>query len=196
MDFYGLIKKTRTYRRFYEDKKISAAQLRTLVQYAALTPSGANKMPLKYIASTDAETNGIIFANVSFAAYLPEWGGPKTGERPSAYLIMLRDTLIAKSTAIDEGIQAEAIMLGAVSMGLGGCIMGTVRRAELAAALHIASQYEIALVLALGVPKEEVVIEKMEKGGDIKYWHDGNGVHHVPKRSPDELLIKEYEGNA
>jgi len=192
MDFYELIQETRTYRRFYEDRTVTADQLRTLVRYASLAPSGANRMPLKYIASTDSAVNSIIFANVTWAAYLPEWGGPKEGERPAAYLIMLRDTEISKTTATDEGIQAEAIMLGAVSMGLGGCIMGAVKRPELAAALHITAPYEIALVLALGIPKEKVIIEKIANDGSVKYWHDSANVNHVPKRSVEELLLKEY----
>jgi hypothetical protein len=28
------------------------------------------------------------------------------------------------------------------------------------------------------------------KGGDCKYWRDGMGVHHVPKRSLDEVIVK------
>ncbi len=192
MDFFELIQKTRTYRRFYEDRPVSREQLRTLIQYASLTPSGGNKMPLKYIACADAKTNGIIFSCLGWAAYLPDWDGPEPGERPAAYLIMLRDTSISNSTATDEGIQAEAVMLGATSLGLGGCIMGNVRRAELAAALNISAPYEIALVLALGVPKEKIIIEQVSPDGSIKYWHDESGANHVPKRTPEQLLIKEY----
>ena len=190
MDFLELVKKTRTYRRFDESKHITEEQLKTLVTYASFTPSGANKMPLKYIISTSSKTNEAIFSCVGWAAYLSDWTGPETGEKPTGYIVMLRDTEISKATATDEGIQAEAIMLGATEMGLGGCIMGNVKRAELAKALGIKERYEIALVLALGYPTEKVVIEKMGADGDIKYWHDENNVNHVPKRSVDEILLE------
>ena len=190
MNYEEILTKTRSYRRFYEDKKVTQEQLATLVRYASLTPSGGNKMPLKYIASTAPATNDAIFAAVGWAAYLPDWNGPEAGERPTGYLVMLRDTSIAKNTATDEGIQAMAVMAGATELGLGGCIMGNVKRAELAAALGVTAPYEIALVLALGYPKETVVMEPMKADGDVKYWHSADGAHHVPKRSAEELLIK------
>lgn len=72
---------------------------------------------------------------------------------------------------------------------MGGCIIGTVKREELRKALDIPSRYEILIVLALGKPKETVVIELVGPAGDIKYWRDNQGVHHVPKRSLDSIII-------
>jgi hypothetical protein len=45
------------------------------------------------------------------------------------------------------------------------------------------------LVLALGEPAETVVIDEVGEDGDIKYWRDDDDVHHVPKRSLDELIV-------
>ena len=45
------------------------------------------------------------------------------------------------------------------------------------------------LALALGKPGEKVVIDKLGDDGDIKYWRDSNSVHHVPKRSLDDIII-------
>ena len=44
------------------------------------------------------------------------------------------------------------------------------------------------MVLALGKPDETVVLEEM-KENNFKYYRDENDVHHVPKRSLDELII-------
>ena len=80
-------------------------------------------------------------------------------------------------------------MLGATEAGLGGCIIGSVQREKLKTALNIAKHHEILLVLALGRPKETVVIETAGENGDIRYWRDGDDVHHVPKRPIDEIII-------
>jgi hypothetical protein len=52
----------------------------------------------------------------------------------------------------------------------------------------LSGQYKILQVIALGVPKEEVVIEDMDK--DYKYWRDMKEVHHVPKRSLNDIILK------
>jgi hypothetical protein len=74
-------------------------------------------------------------------------------------------------------------------MGLGGCMLGNIKRDRLRALLNIPGQYEILLVIALGVPREQVVIDEV-RNGDIKYWRDADRVHHVPKRSRRELILK------
>jgi hypothetical protein len=51
------------------------------------------------------------------------------------------------------------------------------------------AQYVILLVIAIGKPKEKVIIEQIGAKGDIQYWRDSEGVHHVPKRSLDEIII-------
>jgi hypothetical protein len=52
----------------------------------------------------------------------------------------------------------------------------------------IPDQYEILLVLALGKPVENVVIDDI-KEGDTRYWRDAEKNHHVPKRTLKELII-------
>jgi len=72
---------------------------------------------------------------------------------------------------------------------LGGCMIASIKRQGLRQALEIPPRYEILLVLALGKPKETVVIETVGPGGDTKYWRDSKGVHHVPKRALDDIII-------
>jgi nitroreductase len=80
-------------------------------------------------------------------------------------------------------------MLGAVEKGLGGCFIGSVQRQELSQALNIPERYEILLVLALGMPKEEVVIDDLGDDNSVKYWRDEAQVHHVPKRALNDLIV-------
>ena len=187
-----LIRKNRSYRRFHQDVPVDLETLRALVNLARLSASGSNLQPLKYILSCQPETNARIFPHTRWAGYLKDWPGPAEGERPAAYVVILGDTEIRKSFGCDHGIAAQSIMLGATERGLGGCMIGSIDRSGLRQALDIPDQYEILLILALGKPKEKVVIEEVGPDCDIRYYRDAEGVHHVPKRSLDELILQEY----
>lgn len=184
-----LVLKNRSYRRFHEDVVIDIETLKQLVDLARLTASAANKQPLKYMLSCDRRKNALIFSNLAWAGYLKDWPGPPEGERPSGYIIMLGDTEISNTFNFDNGIAAQTILLGAASRGLGGCMIASIQRDKLREALNIPARCEIVLVIALGKPKETVVIEKMGPEGDVKYWRDSEGKHHVPKRSLEEVIL-------
>jgi nitroreductase len=184
-----LIAKSRSYRRFDESVPVSMETLKDLVELARLSPSAANRQPLKFRLANDAETNAGIFSCLAWAGYLQGWGGPIEGERPAAYIVILGDTQISKSAEVDEGIMAQSMMLGAVEQGFGGCMLGAINRPKLRQVLSIPEHLEILLVLALGKPAETVLIEPLGEQGDIKYWRDDAGVHHVPKRALDDLIL-------
>ena len=187
-----IVRADRSYRRFHEDRPIDQAVLRGLVDLGRLSPCAANLQPLKYIISGDPRTNTCIFPTTAWAGYLKDWPGPAEGERPSAYIIILGDTEISKGFGCDHGIAAQSILLGAAEKGIGGCMIGSIQRDELRGALNIPERYDILLVLALGYPNETVVLEDVGPDGDIKYYRDARGVHHVPKRALDEVIVSIY----
>lgn len=188
MLFEELIAKNRSFRRFRQSRSIDEAKLRQLVDYARLSPSATNRQALKFVLSWDPNTNEKVFPCLGWAGYLSDWPGPAEGERPSAYIIILGDTSIASSFGCDHGIAAQSILLGAVDSGLGGCMIGSINRSDLQNVLGIPSRYEILLVIALGEPAEQVVVEPMGDH-DTRYYRDENDIHHVPKRSLDELIV-------
>ncbi len=185
-----LIKKNRSYRRFRHDVTIGRRTLEELVDLARLCPSAANRQSLKFMLSCDPDKNAVIFPHLAWAGYLTEWPGPAENERPAAYIIILGDTTISPAFGCDHGIAAQSILLGAAEKGLGGCMIGSIERDQLRAALAIPAEYKILLVLALGQPAETVVLETVGASGDIKYWRDSAGVHHVPKRPLADLLVE------
>ncbi len=189
MNFHDLIEKTRTYRRFDCNHEFTADTLASLVDLARLSASGANRLPLKYILVTDPVQRETLYPCLAWAGYLTTWEGPGNGERPTAYIVILGDKEISESFGVDHGIAAQSIMLGATEAGLGGCIIASVKKERLRAAFDIPKQYEVLLVLALGKPVEEVVIETI-RNNDVKYWRDDNSVHHVPKRTLDEIILR------
>ncbi len=187
-----LILRNRSYRRFHQYEPVATDTLKGFVNLARLSPSAANLQELKYILSNDAEYNKMIFSCLAWAGYLKDWHGPSEGERPSAYIVILGDTTIGTKHAVNPGIAAQSILLGATEKGLGGCIFGSIDREALRSKLSIDPQFEILLVIALGRPLEEVVIEEVGTDNNIKYWRDDQQKHHVPKRKLVDIILKTY----
>ena len=185
-----LVLRNRSYRRFYGKAVIDRAPLEELIGMARLCPSGANKQALKYILVCDPVDNKKVFPHLAWAGYLKDWPGPAEGERPTAYIIILLDTEVSAGAGCDHGIAAQTILLAAAEKGLGGCMIGSISRKALAQAISLDARYEILLVVALGNPAERVVLEDVGSDGDIQYWRDAESVHHVPKRSVAELIVR------
>ena len=188
MNILELIKKNRSYRRFFEDTAIKREELELMVEAARYSASSRNIQPLKYYISNDAALNEEIFTTLAWAGYLTEWDGPEKGERPSGYIVQLLDKNISATPSCDHGITAQSILLQAVELGYGGCIIASVKREALSKILALPDNLEILQVIALGKPKEEVVVDDMEEN-QYKYWRDEAQTHHVPKRKLNELII-------
>lgn len=184
-----LMIRNRSYRRFDESKKIDACQLEKLVELCVYCASGRNMQPLKYRTVLSEDECGQVFPLLGWAGYLTEWHGPAEGERPVAYIVQCLDRNLTDNPMCDEGIQLEALTLGAVSLGLGACIIKSFNANKISEVLSLEPGLVPRHVIALGVPAEEVVIEDM-KDGDIRYWRSEDGIHHVPKRRLKEILVK------
>lgn len=188
MGLYDLILRNRSYRRFDQKHRIEKETLTELVNLARLSASGANRQPLKFMVFNSENDCKKIFPSTMWAGYIENWDGPVQGERPSAYIIILGDRSVTEGFGVDHGIAAQSIMLGATEIGLGGCIIGSIKKDDLRKTLKIDDKYAILLILAIGKPVETVVIENVIND-DIKYWRDDQGVHHVPKRNLDEMVL-------
>jgi nitroreductase len=188
-----LIKQNRSFRRFHQNHVLDLETLTNLVDLARLSASAANLQPLRYILSVDSQKNSQIFSCLGWAAYLKDWNGPEEGERPSGYIIILSDSEKANDyVGYDCGIASQSILLGAREKGLAGCMIASIKRQQLRSLLDIDVRFKILLVIAIGEPKEEVVIETVGSDNSIRYWRDNGGVHHVPKRNLKDIIIDSY----
>jgi nitroreductase len=190
--FRELVRRARSIRRFRQDRPLDLATLRSLVDLARLSASGGNRQPLKYILSSAPDVNAGIFACLRWAAHLKDWPGPAEGERPAAYIVVLADTAIRTDCDVDLGIAAQSILLGAAAIGIAGCMLTPADRAGIDRLLQPPPAMSIQLVIALGRPAEQAVVEELPPSGDTRYWRDAAGVHHVPKRSLDEITVAAY----
>ncbi|NQU87270.1 MAG: nitroreductase family protein [Mariniphaga sp.] len=185
-----LVIKNRSYRRFDQSVKIDSDIIKSWIELARFSASGKNMQSLKYIVCTSEDVVNDIFPTLGWAGYLTDWNGPEEGERPVAYIAMIHDKNIDQNYFCDDGIASQSILLGAVEDGYGGCIFGTYNRSKVAKIIGLPENMSILWLIALGKPVEEVVLEDV-KNKDIKYWRDEKQVHHVPKRSLEEIVLKD-----
>jgi nitroreductase len=191
-----LFEKARTIRRFYQYEAISDKDLISMINSVRLSPSPRNQQALKFILVNSEAINEKIFPLLAWAGSLKDWNGPKEGEKPAAYIIILGDNSIIGEGKqsyheVAGGIASQSIILTACNLNIGACIIASVQRKHLRDLLEINDKFEIILVIAFGKAKEISVIESMPENGDFNYWRDDQGIHHVPKRSLEELIIKQ-----
>ena len=180
-----LLVETRSVRRYDQSRKIDNSTLMDIVESVRYCPSAANLQRVRVAIVNDASCDG-VFDTLSFAAYLRPWVRPEVGERPVAYLVLLTKTEPDTNLAIDCGIAAEAIALSAREKGIGYCMFRSFNAEKLTRVIGKES-YTPVLVISLGYPKEEVVIEKATDS--LKYYRDENDVHHVPKLALEDIIL-------
>lgn len=190
-DLRQLLMKNRTVRRFQGDKEIEVNTIRQLIELVRYTASGRNAQPLKYQIITESGEREAVYPLLAWAGYFKEWPGPDISERPTAFIVQCLDTRYGENCLCDDGLQLEAITLGACTRNLGCCIIKAFNAPKLAEVLHLPEHLKPRYVVALGYPAENVVIEDMngDADADFKYYRTADGIHHVPKRTIDELII-------
>ncbi|MBM9537647.1 nitroreductase family protein [Desulfobulbus alkaliphilus] len=188
-----LVRITRTVRRFQEQRTLDPALLRQWIDCARLGGSARNAQVLKYMLLTEARQRQALFPLLGWAGYLAEWPGPAPGERPSAYMVCLQDKGLAcgadKEVYCDLGIATQNFLLAAAEQGVFGCRIGAFSSQAVHRLLQLDDDYEVLLIIALGYPAEMVSLREVGPDGDIRYWRDQQGGHHVPKRPLAALLL-------
>ena len=190
MNFKDLVLKNRSQRTFDESRKITREELVSLVALARISPSAANRQPLKYFLSADEKTNAVIQPLTGWGGSLPQLKLPPEGHRPTAFIVICVDKGITPETRHadkDVGIAAQTMLLGAAEMGLSGCMIGSFKPG-LKEALLLPENLEIALVVAFGKGEEE--IEIVDAADSVKYYRDEAGRHYVPKRTLEEIIVE------
>ncbi len=187
-----IIARTRTFRRFVEKDSISTANLFELIDLARLGGSARNGQPWQYMVVNNHELCEKIFPYLGWAGYLSDWKGPDPGERPCAYILCLLNKNRLKGpeseAQFDLGVATQNLLLGAMEKKIGGCRIGAFN-SKLASLFKLPGHLHLSLVIALGKPRETVIIEECKDDDDIKYWRDDHGVHHVPKRSLKSCIV-------
>lgn len=167
-------------------KEIPSDILKEIVELTRLYPSGGNLQPLRFAILTQKELTDALFADLRWAMYLPDYTIGET-EKPTAYIVILRDDAIKKSCDYDVGAASTMIMVAATDAGLATCAIGNFHAGNLSAMLHLPENLKPELVIALGYPAQESHVIPM--ADSIRYSQDEQGNFLVPKWNTDDVLV-------
>ena len=187
-----LIKKNRSVRGYDNSRDVTIEELREMVDCARLSASSVNMQPLKYILVNTVDGKARVLKQVSFAAKLSTLKLPHRGSEPMAYIVICQDEQISKSETgflRDVGIVAQSITLAATELGLGACMLGYFSPDKLRQALDLSENLKPQLVISLGKSVEDIRIVEIEEGESTDYYRDEAGIHYVPKRKLDDVII-------
>lgn len=190
--FRDLVIANRSYRGYDETYKITREELLELVDCARLAPSSVNAQPFKYFLAWEPMEVGTIQSLTKWAGLLPQMQLPHEGMCPTGFIVICQDLTVSESLSRyqkDVGIVAQTMLLAAVEKGLDGCMIGNFGAEAVKSALHLEDNLMPILIVALGKPKEEIVLTELENGESTKYYRDENDVHYVPKRKLEDVII-------
>lgn len=191
-DLLEIVTDARSIRAFDGGHKITREVMESLVNMARLSPSARNDQPLKYKISSDPDEVEAVVALTKWAAALPDAVIPPEDGHPTGFITICHDTSVthrSEFSTVDVGIAAAVINLAACERGFGACMLGSFDREKLPQLLHLPENCIPVLVIALGVPAETPILCSA-RDGDTKYFRNDAGLHFVPKRSLEEILIK------
>ena len=187
-----LLKQNRSYRGYDESVPVTRGQLLEMVDCARYAPSSVNRQPFQYDLASDPETAAKIQPLTRWARALPELDLPFPGTRPTAWIVICQNMDWGETVARyqkDVGIVAQTMLLAAAEMGLGGCMIGNFDPPAVKEALGLAENLTPVLLVAVGKPKETIVLTEAKPGDPLNYTRDENNVHYVPKRRLEDIVL-------
>ena len=182
-----LLRRNRSHRGYDTSYVVSMRQLRTIVSVNDKIPSSKNWQVLRF-RLLDAESGGKDFCRLlRLGALLPELHLPLSGTEPQAFIVVCTTVPVNRSVDIDLGIALQSMALKAVEIGLNALIVRAFNPQEIKQVLGL--DLEPIAVLAVGKGSENIVLDEVPAGSDLSYYRSEDGVHHVPKIRPEDLII-------
>ena len=180
-----LLRRNRSYRGYDPSRKVTREELRTLVEATTLVPSGMNRQCLRYRLVTEEES-GKVLPLIRLGGALPELHLPFPGTEPQAFIVVCSTVPESPVVDIDLGIAAQSLLLKAVEKGLNGIMIRAFDPKAMREALLL--ELDPLLVIAIGKGAEDIYLKPVDKDESLTYYRK-DGVHFVPKRKVDDLIL-------
>ena len=190
--FKDLVKKSRSYRGYDQDREITRSELEELVDCARFAPSSVNGQPFKYLLINDKSERARLQKLTGWARALPDMTLPHPGKEPTAFIVICQNTDWDSNLdryQRDVGIVAQTMLLAAADAGLGGIMIGNFSPKRVSEEFGLPDNTVPMLVVALGKPDENIILTEMNEGESTAYYRDENDTHYVPKRKLDDIIF-------
>ena len=182
----NLLLRNRSYRGYDSSFVVRDDQLRRIIEVATLCPSARNQQVLRFRPVRGDEARAML-SHIRLGGALPELHLPFAGTEPNAFIVICSTVEESKYVDIDLGIVAQSMLLQATEIGLGGICIGAFDHNEVAELLHL--PYKPLLVVAIGKPRERIVLKACNEGDSLTYYRE-EGIHYVPKININDLIIE------
>ncbi len=179
-----LLHRNRSYRGYDPSRQVTEADLRELLSVVPLVASGMNRQVLRFRMVTEP---ALLLPHLVLGAALPQEHLPKKGMEPSAFLVVCSTVAESPVVDIDLGFAAQSILLKATEMGLGGIFILNFRKEAVREALQL--PLEPLALIAIGKPAESIYLMPVSDPAAPLSYYRKEGVHYVPKLTPEMLLI-------
>ncbi len=146
MNLREVFEKRKSIRKF-TGEPIKEDQIKLIMEAAQIAPSASNKQPYKFI----------VIKNDEFKKVLRKKAVPQRFIEKSAVIFV---GLGNKKEAdyfykVDIAIAVQHMALQAAELGLGSCWIGAFKRDEVGELLKVPNNWEIVVLLAVGVPGQD-----------------------------------------
>jgi nitroreductase len=183
----SLLLKNRSCRGYDHSVHVGEDVLRKIVAVNTKIPSARNQQALRFRLVVAEDEVSVVNQNIKLGGALPELHLPFPGTEPLSFIIVCSAIEPERYVYVDLGISLQSMLLKAVEIGLNGLIVCAFNAKEIAEALRL--EMPPLAVLAVGKSAERFKLVDMPSDGSVKYYRDADGVHCVPKRSLEEILL-------
>ena len=181
-----LLHRNRSFRGYDKSYVVHRRQLDAMIAVNPKVASSINLQRLRFRPVVKGEEADLVNAHIRLGRGLPELHLPFPGQEPEAFIVVCSTVAENPGIDIDLGISLQSMLLKAVEMGLGGIIIRNFDREEIRRGLAL--PYEPLAVVAVGKPAEQIELVPAHEGDDLGYYRC-DGVHYVPKLTPEDLTI-------
>ena len=181
-----LLLHNRSYRGFDRDYVVHRRQLDAMIAVNVKVASSVNMQRLRFRPVVQGPEADAVNKYIRMGRGLPHLQLPFPGREPEAFIVVCSTAAENPGIDIDLGISVQSMLLKAVEMGLGGLIIRNFDREPIREALAL--PYEPICVIAVGKPAERIELVPVHEGDKLTYYRR-DGVHYVPKLTPEDLTL-------